>query len=98
MHVRMLSHPAWPSVMAVVAYALVAEVAGERPCHQAGRALVAAAVPVMIANLLGTAMLARRRHPRPVRWLAVSALAGVASGGAIWVLWLAASFRACFVF
>ena len=98
MPARMLSHPAWPSVAAVVAYAIVAELAGARPCHEAGRALVAAAVPAMIANLLGTATLARRSHPRPVRWLAVTALAGVASGGAIWVLWLAASFRACFVF
>jgi hypothetical protein len=95
---RILSHPAWPSVAAVGAYAIAADVASRWPCHEAGRALVAAAVAVVVANLLGTAALARRRHPRPLRWLTVTALAGVLSGGAVWVLWLAASFSACFVF
>ena len=98
MPARIFSHPAWPSVLAIGVYAIAADVAGQRPCHEAGRILVAAAVVAMVANLAGTAALARRRHPRPLRWLTVTALAGVLSGSAVAVLWFAASFSACFVF
>ena len=98
MPARVLSHPAWPSVLAVVVYALVSDALAERPCHQASHPLVAAAVAVLLANVLGTAVLARRRHPRPRQWLSRTALAGVLTGCAVGVLWLGASFEACFVF
>ena len=95
---RILTHPAWPSILAITAYAIAADVAGGRPCDEAGRVLLAAAVGVMLAVLPGTAALARRRHPRPLHWLTRTAVAGVVTAGAVAVLWFGAAFSACFTF
>lgn len=95
---RILTHPAWPSILAVAAYAIAADVAGGQPCHEAGRLLLAAAVAVMLAVVPGTAALARRRHPRPLHWLVRTAVAGVVTACAVVVLWFAAAFSACFTF
>ena len=95
---RILTHPAWPSILAVTAYAIVADAAGGRPCHEAGRVLLVAAVAVMLAVVPATAALARRRHPRPPHWLARTAVAGVVTACAVVVLWFGAAFSACFTF